>query len=210
MTARARIASSFAPTLTKLNAEKRDLRSLDEITRDLSLKKGKEVASEPEDKASNGVDWFGKKKDKAIDSSRPTTDNRKDHLSSIKYDGNPSNRKSSPSISGNPLKSKSGALSNGTSSSSRSQPPKKSSGPSNAKGRNPDYASTGRKRSRGSSELDYDSDSYDSDDRRPTKRSAHRNLEDEELGGDMRDLIWGIMGKNRKQYVSPFLCVAFD
>jgi len=208
MTARARLAAGFAPTLTKLNTEKRDMRSLDEITRDLDLKKGKGTAPvDSEDKstlsgyqASSYGNWFGKKE--KTTESRSTNDTGRGYPSS-------SNRRSSPSSSTNPNRSKQANGSNSRPSPPRQQSSKKSGTSINtsSKQKGADHTN-GRKRSRASSELE-NSDSYDSEDqrdRRPSKRPAPHRLEHEELGGDMRDLIWGIMGKNRKQYVTWQAC----
>ncbi|KAG8956409.1 hypothetical protein FRC00_005019 [Tulasnella sp. 408] len=209
MTARARLTSSFAPTLTKLNTEKRDTRSIDEITRD--LKRGRlggpgEVDSVLYgEKAQTFGDWFGKKdKGKEVevgDTKKAAVPGRANGLPAMNHPPlkpNASGRAQAANPSG----------SASTNSQARPRPgvaqTKAAGTSSNLKPQMPTMVRK-RSRERSSSQDSFIEDDEDSEEeRRYAKRKAGaggRPLDDD-LGGDTRELIWQLMGRKRSEYMS--------
>ncbi|KAG9046376.1 hypothetical protein FS837_004552 [Tulasnella sp. UAMH 9824] len=214
MTARARLTSSFAPTLTKLNTEKRDTRSIDEITRD--LKRGRLGGSGEVDSVLSGEkaqtfgDWFGKKDDgKAVE-----VGNTKKRSEA----GVPGRANGLPATNYPPLKPNasgrahaSSANSSGSTSTNPQARPRPGVAQTKAAGNSsnlkPQMPTMVRKRSRErSSSLDsfIEDDGDSEEERRYAKRKAGaggRPLDDD-LGGDTRELIWQLMGRKRSEYMS--------
>ncbi|KAG8973895.1 hypothetical protein FRC05_008117 [Tulasnella sp. 425] len=217
LTARARLASSFAPTLTKLNTEKRDTRTIDEIARD--LRRGKIGGSGEVDsvlsgeKAQNFGDWFVKKeKGKAVEPGDPkkrpeiasAVPGRTNGLSTTNHPmlkpnasgrAHPPSANPSGSASANPqVRPRPSLAQNKPAAGSSSLKPQASAMP--------------RKRSRErSSSLDsfIEDDENSEEERRYAKRkpgAGGRHVLDEDLGGDTRELIWQLMGRKRSEYMA--------
>jgi len=213
LSARARITASVHQ-LTALNTEKRDMRSIDDIQRDIENRgrgSGKEVPKviSGTDAASFG-DWFGKskkekekereeeaKRRKPQENERSSAERERERArkslpgSSASKTG-PS--KSSPlHRSSKPQASTSSAKPN---SLSRPLPPSKtptsSRLPSNAT-RPGSAAPKKRSRSRSPS---YDSFTESEDDRRPAKRRSEGGGGE---GSALKDQIWAMFGRNRKR-----------
>lgn len=224
LTARARLASSFAPTLTKLNTEKRDTRTIDEIARD--LRRGKIGGSGEVDsvlsgeKAQNFGDWFGKKeKGKAVEPGDPKK--RPEIASAVpgRTNGLPTTNHPmlKPNASGRahpPSANPSGSAS--ANPQVRPRPSlaqnKPAAGSSSLK---PQASAMPRKRSRErSSSLDsfIEDDENSEEERRYAKRkpgAGGRHALDEDLGGDTRELIWQLMGRKRSEYVARPLLLSY-
>ncbi|KAG8902946.1 hypothetical protein FRB99_003914 [Tulasnella sp. 403] len=213
MTARARMAASFAPTLTRLNTEKRDMRTIDEITRDLKRGKlGGPVEKETVlsgDKAHTFGDWFTKKdkeKGKSVEApDLPPTKKAEVNGSTSRQN---SVRPSTSVASRPPLPSSSSAPKavpkRPTVPNASSRPSASSSNPKSVNG-----TSAARKRSREPStsfEGEVEEEDYDSEEE---KRYAKRRADDRYsvgvgggLGENARDLIWQIMGRDRSRYAN--------
>ncbi|KAG8918985.1 hypothetical protein FRC01_001541 [Tulasnella sp. 417] len=217
MTARARLTSSFAPTLTKLNTDKRDTRTIDEITRD--LKRGRIGGSGEVDSVLSGEkaqtygDWFVKKdKGKAVEvgdtKKRPETANAvPGRTNGLPATNHPMLK---PNASGR-AQALSANASGSTSANPQARPrpgAAQTKGASNSSSLKPQVSTTVRKRSRErSSSLDsFIEDDQDSEEeRRYAKRkpgAGGRHSLDEDLNGDTRELIWQLMGRKRSEYMS--------
>ncbi|KAG9017995.1 hypothetical protein FRB90_012720 [Tulasnella sp. 427] len=215
MTARARLTSHFAPTLTKLNTEKRDTRTIDEITRD--LKRGRIGGSGEVDsilsgeKAQNFGDWFAKKdKGKAVEAA--DAKKRPDAANAVpaRTNGLSANgiRTLKPNASGRALQSAVTTASINTQARSRPEAASRQLS-ANSAHLKPQTSATTRKRSRErSSSIDsfIEDDEDSEEERRYAKRKAgagsRRDVLDDDLGGDTRDLIWQLMGRKRSEYMS--------
>ncbi|KIO34376.1 hypothetical protein M407DRAFT_240677 [Tulasnella calospora MUT 4182] len=217
LTARARLTSSFAPTLTKLNTDKRDTRTIDEITRD--LKRGRLGGSGEVDSVLSGEkaqtfgDWFGKKdKGKAVEVG--DTKKRPEAANAVpgRTNGFPATNHPmlKPNASGR-AQASSANPSGSTSTNPQARPrpgvaqTKAAGNPSNLK---PQASTTVRKRSRerSSSLGSFIEDDEDSEEeRRYAKRkpgAGGRHPLDEDLNGDTRELIWQLMGRKRSEYMA--------
>jgi len=201
---KARLAA-MPNTLQKLNVNKRDTRTIDEIIRDRERTKEGRVLNGEQAKEFN--DWFGKKKDTtglagetaALDLS--ANDSRSDTPTSSTRPAPGSSLNKRPSTSSLPSFNKSKDLAKPSPSkpgpTSRAGPSSKPPGPWNSKPRpssahNPS-SSVGKKHRRSAS-LSEDDDEYDSP---PSKKRYAPPQQD-----DYRSEIWKLFGKNRSSYVN--------
>lgn len=204
MSARARITGNFAPTLTRLNTEKRDTRSIDEIARDLRRGKiggpsDKETVLNG-DKAHSFGDWFSKKeKGKAVDVTEqpkrrmdlPVGNGRSREVGSPQGPSRLSQHmSSSKSINKKPLPT----------SSSKAAVPDSQIYKTQQRPAGPGKRSRGRSSSLDSF-IEDDEDEDSEEDGRYAKR-RHTSHLDNELGESQRDMIWKILGKDRARCVS--------
>ncbi|KAG8879816.1 hypothetical protein FRB98_005500 [Tulasnella sp. 332] len=220
LSARARMSAQFAPTLMKLNTEKRDLRTIEEITRDLQRNRvGGGVEKEEVlsgERAQAFDDWFGKKEkerpkpvssdgpkqpmDNAVRSSKPGPS--ANGSSTAPKTSNPSRPVpfTSNSYAGTSTTSKPVAKKAAQAASGPSKP--LGSGASSSKaGLVPSTASRKRPRERSAS---YDSDMIDEDDDESDqdRRRGKRRPNGEGLNESARDMIWKLMGKDRSRYAA--------
>ncbi|KAG8933258.1 hypothetical protein FRC03_006652 [Tulasnella sp. 419] len=199
MSARARVAMNFPPTLMKLNTEKRDTRSIDEISRDLK-KKGQidDKVTLSGEQATSFSDWFGKKPSGPPSPAPPSRPKKNDVSASKSAYGVPQRNSGFDSKERDLQRSQSLKGQRDLAGSSKSAG---SSRPLVGKSSNPALSSVPAKRARGrSSSLDEDSMDEDSeDDRRYAKKksSGGGGLQD-----NMRDMIWKLMGKDRSRYAN--------
>ncbi|KAG9009093.1 hypothetical protein FRB94_012489 [Tulasnella sp. JGI-2019a] len=214
LSARARMSAQFAPTLMKLNTEKRDLRTIEEITRDLQRNKLGGGAEKEEvlngDKAQGFVDWFSKK-----EKEKPKPISAEGQKQSVDNAGRssktaPPNGSSSAAKTSAPQRSATSASQSYPSSSTATKPVAKkvSAGPSRPTGSastskvGPLPTSANRKRPREHS-ASYDSDMLDDDESSEEDRPwAKRRAHGEGLNESARDMIWKLMGKDRSRYAA--------
>ena len=201
---KARLAA-MPNTLQKLNVNKRDTRTIDEIIRDREKNKEGRVLNGEQAKEFN--DWFGKKKDTtglagktaALDLS--AGDSRSDTpTSSVKPPPNSTlNKKSSTSSLPSFSKSKDQARSSPskTASTSRPGPSSKPSGSGISRSRPSSVhipSSSAGKKHRRSESFSEDDEEYDSP---PSKKRYAPSAQD-----DYRSEIWKLFGKDRSSYVN--------
>ena len=200
---KARLAA-MPNTLQKLNVNKRDTRTIDEIIRDREKSKEGRVLNGEQAKEFN--DWFGKKKDTAglaketaaLDLS--ATDSRSDTPTSSTKPASSSTLNKKPSTSNlpsfgkskdptRPSPSKTGPTSRAGPSS---KPPGSASKPRPSSAHIP--PSSAGKKHRRSESFSEDEDEYDSP---PSKKRYAPTPQD-----DYRSEIWKLFGKNRSSYVN--------
>jgi protein SPT2 len=193
---KARLAA-MPNTLQKLNVNKRDTRTIDEIIRD--REKNKEGRVLNGDQAKDFNDWFGKKKDTsglakptaALDISANDSRSGTPTLSTKPASGSPLNKR--PSTSSLPSFNRGKDLMRPSPSRTTSKLPGSGTSKPRPSSAHIPSSSAGKKHSRSES-LSEDEDEYDSP---PSKKRYAPSQQ-----GDYRSEIWKLFGKDRSSYVN--------